>query len=173
MIPVGNFLIIFKMHSLIRQVQGEYGRSEWVSFLCRWAGVINSAWCTHSEPSGRAAHRMSPVTRPSAPWSLTWNKHTHQDHILHTHKLQWHKYPTQVFFFPLICSNIQVANELNKNRCKRHCEPLPLTEWDHRATLWSETCTSPCSLLVGSQEDFHVLVDVLHSAEGFEELLGN
>lgn len=33
------------------------------------------------------------------------------------------------------------------------------------------TCASPCGLLVGSQEDFHVLVDVLHSSESFEEIL--
>lgn len=33
--------------------------------------------CTYSEPSGRAAHMMSPVIQPSAPWSPTWNKHTH------------------------------------------------------------------------------------------------
>lgn len=44
-------------------------------------------YCTHSEPSGRAAHTMSPVTRPSAPWSLTWNKHANQDHTLNTHNL--------------------------------------------------------------------------------------
>lgn len=32
--------------------------------------------------------------------------------------------------------------------------------------------TLPCSLLISSQEDFHILVDVLHSAESFEEILG-
>lgn len=31
----------------------------------------------------------------------------------------------------------------------------------------------PCSLLVGPQEDFHILVDVLNPSESFEEILGN
>lgn len=31
----------------------------------------------------------------------------------------------------------------------------------------------PCGLLVGPQEDFHILVDVLHSSEGFKEILRN
>lgn len=29
----------------------------------------------------------------------------------------------------------------------------------------------PCSLLVSSQEDFHIFMDVLHSVESFEEIL--
>lgn len=43
----------------------------------------------------------------------------------------------------------------------------------HRATQWGGTCILPRSLLVGSQEDFDILVDVLHSAQSFEEILGN
>lgn len=31
----------------------------------------------------------------------------------------------------------------------------------------------PCGLLVGPQEDFHILMDVLHLFESFEELLQN
>lgn len=31
----------------------------------------------------------------------------------------------------------------------------------------------PCSLLISSQEDFNILVDVLHPVESFEEILEN
>lgn len=31
----------------------------------------------------------------------------------------------------------------------------------------------PCSLLVGPEEDFHILVDVLHLFESFKEFLRN
>lgn len=113
---------------------------------------INSVYCTHSEPSGRAAHMMSPVTRPSAPWSPTWNEHANQDQTLHTHN---------------------PSDRTTDSVTVKDSSFIQWEELEHRVTLWSVTCTLPCSLLVGSQEDFHVLVDVLHTAESFEEILGH
>lgn len=55
--------------------------------VAQWVSVSG----THSGPSGTAAHMMSPVTRPSAPWSLTWSKHTSPEHTLHTLNLLPHR----------------------------------------------------------------------------------
>lgn len=49
---------------------------------------VNMCAFTHSEPSGKAAHMPSPVTLPSAPWSLTYNGHICQDQTSHTHDLE-------------------------------------------------------------------------------------
>lgn len=60
-------------------------------------------YCTHSEPSDRAAHMTSPVTRPSAPWSPTWDKIAHT--YTHTQELRywpWHQTRADYFLQSLI-----------------------------------------------------------------------
>lgn len=50
---------------------------QWVQPLAERLSSLHCTdimYCTHSEPSDRAARMTSPVTRPSAPWSPTWDK---------------------------------------------------------------------------------------------------
>lgn len=116
---------------------------------------------------------MSPVTRPSAPWSLTWNKRTNQDHTLHTHDLQRTvivshsdtNNPTWMFFSDLTVPPLWFKNE--RHEFNKENEITMERRQHYVCLVW----TLPCSLLVGSQEDFHILVNVLHSTESSKEIL--
>lgn len=95
---------------------------------CFWSGLARTLCAirgtvvvlTHSEPSGTAARMMSPVTRPSAPWSPTWNRDTGQEHASHTHNPRVRS-PTETKTWiqpsptpPLACCSISVRNECHE-----------------------------------------------------------
>lgn len=132
--------------------------------LCRASTQPNHCtdvmYCTHSEPSDRAAHMTSPVTQPSAPWSPAWDKNTHTQTPTHTHPLRpriltvwsmaWMDYFPQSSNRPLrlkkthrITVALAALSKQRKRRTKEHgevkCALYPAVCWLVRRRIFTSS----------------------------------